>query len=110
MGGTVSAGHSNAELVYNLATQHAASQPSAAEALMLGVDRRAYFLPDYEHFAYQDVAWKHNLIHLSAPVIYWEVLDKLQLEPGLSFLNLGSGTGYLSTMAGLALGELNADY
>uniref|UniRef100_A0A8D8W406 Protein-L-isoaspartate O-methyltransferase domain-containing protein 2 n=1 Tax=Cacopsylla melanoneura TaxID=428564 RepID=A0A8D8W406_9HEMI len=104
MGGSVSAGHSNAELVYNLATQHAASKSSLVEQLMLGVDRRAYFLPDFEHFAYQDLAWKHNLIHLSAPVIYWEVLDQLQLKPGLSFLNLGSGTGYLSTMAGLILG------
>ncbi|KAL1451905.1 hypothetical protein WDU94_006239 [Cyamophila willieti] len=104
MGGSVSGGHSNAELVYNLATQHASTKSSLVEQLMLGVDRRAYFLPDFDHFAYQDLAWKHNLLHLSAPVIYWEVLDQLQLKPSLSFLNLGSGTGYLSTMAGLILG------
>jgi Protein-L-isoaspartate carboxylmethyltransferase len=105
MGGSISAGRSNAELVHNLATQHASTQAPQVEELMLGVDRRAYFLPGFEHFAYQDLAWKHNLIHLSAPVIYWEVLDRLQLKPGLSFLNLGSGTGYLSTMAGLVLGK-----
>ncbi|KAI5719736.1 hypothetical protein M8J76_014088 [Diaphorina citri] len=110
MGGSISAGRSNAELVHNLATQHASTQAPQVEELMLGVDRRAYFLPGFEHFAYQDLAWKHNLIHLSAPVIYWEVLDRLQLKPGLSFLNLGSGTGYLSTMAGLVLGASGVNH
>lgn len=56
-------------------------------------------------YRHQDLAWRHGNIHLSAPCIYSEVMEALDLHPGLSFLNMGSGTGYLSTMVGLILGE-----
>lgn len=63
---------------------------------------------EFRDNAYKDLAWKHGNIHLSAPCIYSEVMESLKLEAGLSFLNLGSGTGYLSTMVGLILGKLSA--
>ena len=43
-------------------------------------------------------------MHLSAPCIYTKAMESLCLESGLSFLNIGSGTGYFSTMAGFLLG------
>ena len=36
-------------------------------------------------------------------------MENLSLKPGHSFLNIGSGTGYVSTMAGLIIGEQDTD-
>uniref|UniRef100_A0A8C9QJ27 Protein-L-isoaspartate O-methyltransferase domain-containing protein 1 n=1 Tax=Spermophilus dauricus TaxID=99837 RepID=A0A8C9QJ27_SPEDA len=68
------------------------------EQAFRAIDRGDYYLEGYRDNAYKDLAWKHGNIHLSAPCIYSEVMEALKLQPGLSFLNLGSGTGYLSTM------------
>ena len=54
--------------------------------------------------AYEDKAWRNGTFHLSAPCIYTKALEALKIKPKLSFLNIGSGTGYLSTMVGILLG------
>ncbi|KAL3274131.1 hypothetical protein HHI36_015545 [Cryptolaemus montrouzieri] len=104
MGGIVSTGHNNDDLIDNL-LEVDYIKTSSIERVFRAVDRAEYFLPEGRGNAYKDVAWKCGNLHLSAPCIYSEVMEGLCLEPGLSFLNLGSGTGYLSTMIGLILGK-----
>lgn len=104
MGGAVSTGNDNDDLVDNLLGADYIRTPTV-ERVFRAVDRAEYFLPDTKSQAYKDLAWKQGNLHLSAPCIYSEVMEGLCLSPGLSFLNLGSGTGYLSTMVGLVLGS-----
>lgn len=102
MGGAVSRGQDNDELVDNL-IESGYIRSKTVEKVFRSVDRADYFLSSHRESAYKDFAWKHGNIHLSAPCVYSEVMEGLSLRPGFSFLNLGSGTGYLSTMAGLIL-------
>lgn len=104
MGGIVSAGNNNDDLIDNL-LEVDYIKTSAIERVFRAVDRAEYFLPEGRPNAYKDIAWKNGNLHLSAPCIYSEVMEGLCLKPGLSFLNLGSGTGYLSTMVGLIVGH-----
>uniref|UniRef100_A0A1A8RF89 Protein-L-isoaspartate (D-aspartate) O-methyltransferase domain containing 2 n=1 Tax=Nothobranchius rachovii TaxID=451742 RepID=A0A1A8RF89_9TELE len=116
MGGAVSAGEDNDDLIDNLKEAYYI-RSDLVERAFRAIDRADYYLDEYRDNAYKDLAWRHGNIHLSAPCIYSEVMEALDLHPGLSFLNLGSGTGYLSTMVGLILGpsgvnhgiELHAD-
>lgn len=104
MGGAVSAGEDNDDLIDNLKEAQYIRTEKVEQAFR-AIDRGDYYLDGYRDSAYKDLAWKHGNIHLSAPCIYSEVMEALKLQPGLSFLNLGSGTGYLSTMVGLIIGE-----
>nr|XP_058898647.1 protein-L-isoaspartate O-methyltransferase domain-containing protein 1 isoform X2 [Kogia breviceps] len=106
MGGAVSAGEDNDDLIDNL-KEAQYIRTERVEQAFRAIDRGDYYLEGYRDNAYKDLAWKHGNIHLSAPCIYSEVMEALKLQPGLSFLNLGSGTGYLSTMVGLILGHLH---
>ncbi len=103
MGGSVSAGRDNDELIDNLLESgHIKSQH--IERVFRAVDRGLFFLTEHRDTAYRDLAYREGFIHISAPCIYSEVMEALELKEGCSFLNVGSGTGYLATMAGLLLG------
>lgn len=109
MGGVVSTGKNNDHLIDNL-LEAEYIKTSLIERVFRAVDRAEYFLPEARNNAYRDLAWKNGNLHVSAPCIYSEVMEGLCLEPGLSFLNLGSGTGYLSTMVGLILGTYGVNH
>lgn len=109
MGGAVSAGENNDELIDNLKGA-GYIRTEAVEQAFRDIDRSEYFPDTTKQHAYKDVAWKHKNIHLSAPCIYSEVMESLELEEGLSFLNLGSGTGYLSTLVGLIIGPSGTNH
>ncbi|KAG8570861.1 hypothetical protein GDO81_011450 [Engystomops pustulosus] len=109
MGGAVSAGEDNDDLIDNLKEAQYIRTEKVEQAFR-AIDRGEYYLEGYRDNAYKDLAWKHGNIHLSAPCIYSEVMEALKLQPGLSFLNLGSGTGYLSTMVGLILGPFGINH
>ncbi|XP_023696929.1 protein-L-isoaspartate O-methyltransferase domain-containing protein 2-like isoform X1 [Paramormyrops kingsleyae] len=109
MGGAVSAGEDNDELIDNLKEAHYIRSDLVEQAFR-ALDRADYYLEEFRDNAYKDLAWRHGNIHLSAPCIYSEVMEALDLQPGLSFLNLGSGTGYLSTMVGLILGPFGVNH
>jgi hypothetical protein len=103
MGGSVSAGRDNNELVDNLVDSgHIKS--SHVERIFRDVDRGHFYLSTQRNTAYRDLAWRQGNLHLSAPCIYSEVMEALEIRDGCSFLNIGSGTGYLSTMVGLLIG------
>eukprot|EP00794_Sanderia_malayensis_P004698 gene4698-5313_t len=109
MGGAVSAGQDNDELVTNLC-QASYIKSAQIEKVFRIVDRGDYFPGDYPEDAYKDLAWKQGNVHISAPCIYCEVMEAFELEEGLSFLNMGSGTGYLSTMVGLLVGPYGTNH
>jgi hypothetical protein len=49
----------------------------------------------------------HGNLHLSTPCFFTsQVMESIELKPGLTVLNLGSVTGYLCTMVGLILRKL----
>ncbi|CAE7656554.1 PCMTD1 [Symbiodinium sp. CCMP2592] len=55
---------------------------------------------------YGDAPLRHGKLHQSAPHIYARALEALMpLKPGMSFLNIGSGTGYFSCLVAEVVGE-----
>ncbi|XP_065669890.1 protein-L-isoaspartate O-methyltransferase domain-containing protein 2 isoform X2 [Hydra vulgaris] len=102
MGGVVPPGESNDHLVDNLVEGNFIKSKEVENAFRK-VDRGDFY-PGLIKDAYIDFAFKGGNLHMSAATIYCEVVENLEIKSGLSFLNIGSGTGYLSTVVGVMLG------
>lgn len=114
MGLTVSIGKDNDELIDNL-VGHDSVKTEQIEKIMRLVDRGVFMPESARENAYKDSAWKSEtgepgFLHISAPCIYASVLENLDLKKGMSFLNIGSGTGYMSAMVGFVLGETGVNH
>merc|ERR1719478_35826 len=71
----------------------------ACVAAFQAVDRQHFWVPGGAELAYADMPLRHGRLHQSAPHIYARALESLMpLKPGMSFLNVGSGTGYFSSI------------
>ncbi|KAJ8613230.1 hypothetical protein CTAYLR_004521 [Chrysophaeum taylorii] len=95
---------SNEAMVDALAAVGAA-RSEAVVAAFRAVDRREFIRPfACETAYYADLPIHEAPLHQSAPSVYASALEALDLRPGLSFLNVGSGSGYLSALASRLVG------
>ena len=91
--------------------------PPTHRLISTQVDRAAFAPAGHDDRAFDDAPLRATeaasgcVVHLSAPSIYAAALEALGLDEvsrwrrQLSFLNLGSGSGYLSALAAALLGE-----
>ena len=70
------------------------------------------FAQNSRHLAHSDQPLKEGNVHISAPHMYGSVVEALELVPNscTSFLNIGSGTGYVSCIVAHILGPSSTNY
>ena len=90
-------------MVDMLVRERSVSSPEVVAAFR-AVDRAAFLPAAVRDEAYVNMPVRHGLVHQSSPSVYGSALEALDLKPGLSFLNVGSGTGYFSALAAQLLG------
>uniref|UniRef100_A0AC35UAU0 Protein-L-isoaspartate O-methyltransferase domain-containing protein 1 n=1 Tax=Rhabditophanes sp. KR3021 TaxID=114890 RepID=A0AC35UAU0_9BILA len=114
MGMAPSTARDNDEMVDNLISTGTITTKKVELAFRL-VDRKNFYPPTFRTTAYNDQAWKAPdteplKLHLSAPGVYGATVEALGMKKGLCFLNVGSGTGYLSTVVGFILGRTGTNH
>eukprot|EP00929_Paragymnodinium_shiwhaense_P104306 TRINITY_DN68616_c0_g1_i1.p1 TRINITY_DN68616_c0_g1~~TRINITY_DN68616_c0_g1_i1.p1 ORF type:complete len:561 (-),score=104.94 TRINITY_DN68616_c0_g1_i1:112-1794(-) len=96
---------SNMQMVDELESSGALRMPECIRAFR-SVDRGHFWVEGAGEIAYQDTPLRQGRLHQSAPHIYARALEALMpLTPGMSFLNVGSGTGYFSTLVSELIGD-----
>mmetsp|Transcript_72382 Transcript_72382/g.172479 ORF Transcript_72382/g.172479 Transcript_72382/m.172479 type:complete len:545 (+) Transcript_72382:102-1736(+) len=96
---------SNSKMVEELILSSSLWSPECIQAFS-AVDRQHFWLDGLGDLVYADMPLKSGRFHLSAPQIYAEALESMMpLQPGMSFLNIGSGTGYFNCIVSELLGE-----
>eukprot|EP01029_Cantina_marsupialis_P025281 TRINITY_DN6674_c0_g1_i1.p1 TRINITY_DN6674_c0_g1~~TRINITY_DN6674_c0_g1_i1.p1 ORF type:complete len:288 (+),score=53.70 TRINITY_DN6674_c0_g1_i1:171-1034(+) len=91
-------------LLDSLVEQNILHSPPILEA-MKKVDRAAFLPAENRAEAYYDQPIRSGIFHLSAPNIYVRALENLSFGRGMSFLNVGSGTGYFSSVVAQLIGS-----
>lgn len=68
-------------------------------AAFQAVDRQHFWPSETGQLVYADVPLRSGSLHLSAPHIYAKSLESMMpMRRGMSFLNVGSGTGYFNSV------------
>ncbi|CAE8635079.1 unnamed protein product, partial [Polarella glacialis] len=94
-----STGSSNSALVNHLKLAGSFRGSSALEAAFRAVERGKFMPGAYgSSEVYSDSPVRDGHFHMSQPSLYADALVGLDLKQGLSFLNVGAGTGYLSSI------------
>lgn len=94
---------SQQSLVDSLVEEGCLATPEVIEAFT-AVDRARFLTERCQGEAYVDAPVRDGKLHQSAPSVYAKALEALELRPGLSFLNIGSGTGYFSALVAQLIG------
>ena len=96
----------NEQMVASL-TRTGSISTTAVTKAFLNVDRGDFVDPEPGGIEtrYLNNPYRNGIQHLSAPSIYSIALEALDLNEGLSFLNVCSGTGYMSALASQLLGQ-----
>ncbi|CBN75207.1 conserved unknown protein [Ectocarpus siliculosus] len=100
---------SNDELVAYMKKHGMVKTPAIIEAFR-AVDRGDFATPNLGQLVYFNRPVQDGDVHLSAPFIYADALEELSPKPGMSFLNIGSGTCYLSYLVSMLVGELGVNH
>ena len=84
--------------------EHGTVKSANIEIAFRAIDR-GNFLTNSSR-AYDNDPVKEGMLHLSAPYMYARILVELEIEntKGIDMLNIGSGTGYFSTLIAQLLG------